>query len=114
MRCEICQHENHIVGCPYYEGKHLSHCDVCGEFIYEGEKYLENNGGDLVHLECIQRREAIERDIKKNEYCDKNNILLYRMQVPFVNYRKWSYQDYYRYINTELKEFVNLARSKEC
>lgn len=54
MRCEICQHENHIVGCPYYEGKHLSHCDVCGEFIYEGEKYLENNGGDLVHLECIQ------------------------------------------------------------
>ena len=47
MRCEICQHENHIVGCPYYEGKHLSHCDVCGEFIYEGEKYLENNGGDL-------------------------------------------------------------------
>lgn len=54
MRCEICQHENHIVGCPYYEGKHLSHCDVCGEFIYEGEEYLENNGGDLVHLECIQ------------------------------------------------------------
>lgn len=54
MRCEICQHENHIVGCPYYEGKHLSHCDVCGEFIYEGEEYLENNGGDPVHLECIQ------------------------------------------------------------
>ena len=21
---------------------------------YEGEEYLENNGGDLVHLECIQ------------------------------------------------------------
>lgn len=54
MRCEICQHENHIFGCPYYKGKHLSCCDVCGEFIYEGEKYLENNGGDLVHLECIQ------------------------------------------------------------
>ena len=35
-------------------GKHLSHCDVCGEFIYEGEEYLENNGGNLVHLECIQ------------------------------------------------------------
>lgn len=32
----------------------MSHCDVCGEFIYEGEEYLENNGGDLVHLECIQ------------------------------------------------------------
>lgn len=54
MRCEICQHENHIVGCPYYEGKHLLRCDVCGEFIYEGEEYLENNGSDLVHLECIQ------------------------------------------------------------
>lgn len=32
----------------------MSRCDVCGEFIYEGEEYLENNGGDLVHLECIQ------------------------------------------------------------
>lgn len=78
----------------------------------DDEEHRYNHSGSSVR--SIQRREAIERDIKKNEYCDKNNILIYRMQVPFVNYRKWSYQDYYRYINTELKEFVNLARSKEC
>lgn len=75
MRCEICQHENHIVGCPYYEGKHLSHCDVCGEFIYEGEKYLENNGGDLVHLECIQGiKWLIDMRLKNLEWMVIKNI----------------------------------------
>ena len=75
MRCEICQHENHIVGCPYYEGKHLSHCDVCGEFIYEGEKYLENNGGDLVHLECIQGiKWLIDMRLKNLEWIVIKNI----------------------------------------
>ena len=75
MRCEICQHENHIVGCPCYEGKHLSHCDVCGEFIYEGEKYLENNGGDLVHLECIQGiKWLIDMRLKNLEWMVIKNI----------------------------------------
>lgn len=53
-----------------------------------------------------QRRNAIERDKAKNQYCKERNILLYRMQVPFNNLRKWSYDDYYRYINTELKDLV--------
>lgn len=64
----------------------------------------------------IQRQEAIERDIKKNEYCKNNNIQLYRMEVPFRNFKKWSYEDYYRYINTELKRFVEIAAKEvtEC
>ena len=54
MRCKICLHENHIVGCPHYVGKHLSHCEVCGEFIYEEEECLENDDNELVHLDCVQ------------------------------------------------------------
>lgn len=60
MRCEICQHENHIVGCPYYEGKHLSRCDVCGEFIYEGEEYLENNGGGSGSFGMYSRYQVVD------------------------------------------------------
>ena len=57
-----------------------------------------------------QRIVAQQRDIAKNEYCKKNNIPLYRMGVPFVRGKKWAYEDYYRYINTELKFIVNLSR----
>lgn len=32
------------------------------------------------------------------------------MKVPFRGTKKWSYDDYYRYINTELKFIVNLSR----
>lgn len=58
----------------------------------------------------IQRRNAMTRDKQKNEYCKAHNIPLYRMEVPFTNYKKWDYEDYYRYINAELKFIVNLAR----
>ncbi|MSS07029.1 hypothetical protein FYJ38_00045 [Clostridium sp. WB02_MRS01] len=58
----------------------------------------------------LQRRAAIERDKMKNDYCNRNNIPLYRMEVPFRWNSKCDYDDYYRYINTELKFIVNLSR----
>ena len=61
----------------------------------------------------LQRKEAIQRDKIKDEYCKTHNIPLYRMEVPFDGKNKWSYEDYYRYINSELKIFVNLARNGE-
>ena len=60
----------------------------------------------------IQRQKAIQRDIQKNEYCKKHNIPLYRMEVPFRCFKKWSYEDYYRYINTELKRFIEMANKQ--
>lgn len=57
----------------------------------------------------IQRQEALERDRIKDKYCKKVRVPLYRMDVPFRNFKKWDYEDYYRYINTELKFIVNLA-----
>ena len=58
----------------------------------------------------IQRQQAIVRDKIKDNYCKTYNIPLYRMEVPFRGNNKWSYEDYYRYINTELKDIVNLSR----
>ena len=56
-----------------------------------------------------RRLKARERDEQKNNYCKSNNINLYRMEVPFKSGYKhhWAYEDYYRYINTELKSIVN-------
>lgn len=61
----------------------------------------------------IQRQKAMQRDIQKNEYCKEHNIPLYRMEVPFRGFNKWDYEDYYRYINTELKRFVEMANNQE-
>lgn len=59
----------------------------------------------------LQRQESIKRDRIKDNYCKDNNIPLYRMEVPFRGKRdRWAYDDYYRYINTELKFIVNLSR----
>lgn len=58
----------------------------------------------------IQRQKAIQRDKIKDKYCADNNIPLYRMEVPFRGFKKWSYDDYYRYINTELKDIVSLSK----
>lgn len=77
------------------------------ELIYlievDDEEHRDN------HDNCERRLKARERDRLKDDYCDKNNIKLYRMDVPFRKDKKWDYDDYYRYINTELKFIVNIA-----
>lgn len=46
---------------------------------------------------------AQKRDVIKNEYCQKNNIQLIRIEVPYngAKYR-WSYENFYSYINEKL------------
>lgn len=61
----------------------------------------------------LQRKKALERDKIKDNYCQEHNIPLYRMEVPFNKNNKWNYTDYYRYINTELKDIVNLSRGEK-
>lgn len=60
----------------------------------------------------LQRKASIDRDKKKDNYCKTHNINLYRMEVPFNSHKKWDYEDYYRYVNTELKFIVNLSRKE--
>ena len=69
----------------------------------DDEEHRDNHDG------CKRRLIAKERDNLKDKYCKDNNIKLYRMEVPFRQDRKWDYQDYYRYINTELKFIVNIT-----
>lgn len=61
----------------------------------------------------LERIKSRQRDKEKDAYCKEYNIPLHRMEVPFRNRNKWSYDDYYRYINSELKEFVILAQQEE-
>lgn len=69
----------------------------------DDEEHRDNHDG------CERRLIARERDILKDKYCIDNNIKLYRMEVPFRQDKKWDYDDYYRYINSELKFIVNIA-----
>lgn len=73
----------------------------------DDEEHRDNHDG------CKKRLIARERDKLKNKYCEDNNINLYRMNVPFRQNKKWAYDDYYRYINTELKSIVNLVRQED-
>jgi len=65
------------------------------------------------HDNCERRLLARQRDFQKDEYCLLHNIDLYRMEVPFRTDKKWAYDDYYRYINTELKFIVDLSRENK-
>lgn len=85
--------------------------DVNDNLVYlievDDEEHRDNHIGNS--LRQIKRQKAIERDKIKNDYCKAHNIPLYRMNVPFRGFKKWSYVDYYRYINTELKDIINLS-----
>lgn len=80
-----------------------------GELIYlievDDEEHRDNHDG------CERRLIARKRDKIKDKYCIDNNIKLYRMEVPFRQDKKWDYDDYYRYIHTELKFIVDLSNT---
>ena len=62
-------------GCPNYEdtGKHRFYCSICCEPIFVGEKYVENEDGDCVHLDCLYSVDDVLEWVKievktENEY----------------------------------------------
>ena len=56
MRCEYCLQicGKHELGCPLYTPpkSHL-YCSICGEGIYDGEEYIENDVGECRHYDCF-------------------------------------------------------------
>ena len=53
--CEICRQIPCHSRCPNYEPPKASHyCSICGEGIYDGEDYIENQDGEYIHYECVQ------------------------------------------------------------
>lgn len=52
--CEICHHVPCISGCPnYIPPKTDFHCSICGEGIYIGDEYVENDYGAYAHFDCF-------------------------------------------------------------
>lgn len=53
--CEYCLRENgHDYRCPnYIQLKALHYCSICGEGIYDGEEYVENDDGEYRHYDCF-------------------------------------------------------------
>lgn len=55
MACEICGGTEgaHDPRCPKYEpSKTSKKCEVCGEYIYDGDDYIENLRGECIHFGC--------------------------------------------------------------
>jgi len=63
LPCEYC---NQIIGhdyrCPNYVPLKANHyCSICGEGIYDGEEYIENDNGECRHYDCLYgMRELLE------------------------------------------------------
>lgn len=53
--CDICRHTPCISPrCPNYTPrKSKRYCSVCGDEIYDGEEYIENDVGDYRHYDCF-------------------------------------------------------------
>lgn len=52
--CELCNAYPCLPECYNYSSTHsLFRCDVCGEYIDEGEDYIENDIGKMAHRDCF-------------------------------------------------------------
>lgn len=52
--CEICKRTPCLTNCPNFIPPIASHyCSSCGEGIYDGEEYIENQNGEYRHYECF-------------------------------------------------------------
>lgn len=53
--CEICRQIPCHSRCPNYVPLKTTHyCSICGDGIYDGEDYIENQDGEHIHYECVQ------------------------------------------------------------
>ncbi len=53
--CRMCLWDKCPHGCPNYIPPKIYHyCSMCGQGIYEGEEYIENDDGEYRHFDCFQ------------------------------------------------------------
>ena len=58
MSCPYCRQAPHHPRCPLApEPKSYGKCEICGEDIYEGDEYIENDCNEYVHSGCPSVRE---------------------------------------------------------
>ena len=54
MSCNICGQSPHNWRCPYYEEVTTRKCDICDNGVFEGDEYIENDLGEIAHLDCFE------------------------------------------------------------
>jgi hypothetical protein len=60
VTCEYCQKNPHDSRCPLSPKNTRHYCSFCGEGIYEGEEYIENDDGEYIHYDCPTTRVLLE------------------------------------------------------
>ena len=61
--CNICRQypcHSRCPNSPRLKPKSNHYCSSCGEGIYEGEEYIENDDGEYIHYDCSTVRELTE------------------------------------------------------
>ena len=55
LACDICRRSiGHDFRCPQCSPrKAIYYCSSCGEGIYVGEEYIENDNGEYKHFDCV-------------------------------------------------------------
>lgn len=52
--CDLCRKDPCRLRCPnYHPPKTTFYCSSCGDGIYDGEEYIENQDGEYRHYECF-------------------------------------------------------------
>lgn len=52
--CDLCMQNPCHSRCPNYTPPKITrYCSSCGEGIYAGEEYIENEDGEYQHYECF-------------------------------------------------------------
>lgn len=74
--CEICGFTNCHPRCENYNSEKSQHyCSFCGEPIYVGDEYIENDNGNFAHFDCIyglrNLLEWLGYDVKTMEELDE-------------------------------------------
>lgn len=60
MICEYCKQVPHHPHCPLaHEPKSNHYCFICGNGIYDGEEYIENDDGEYIHYDCPTTGELV-------------------------------------------------------
>lgn len=52
--CNICLKDPCDCKCPNYSPIHTGMCcSECGQEIFQGDEYIENDNGDYMHFDCV-------------------------------------------------------------
>lgn len=59
--CKLCRKYPCDYRCPNYESpKATFYCSICGDGMYEYDRYVENDNCEYAHLDCLSQMDIYE------------------------------------------------------